>query len=509
VNGLNTIDIEIEPSAVGVPVGLEEIAFESVPPQERAAGSLPTIFLLGDSTVKTYTFDEAPMSGWGQIIGALFDPGQVNVVNYSMGGRSFKNSYWEGRLNEILLAGRVGDYILIQLGHNDESYDEHRRFGRGSSEAMYETYMTELYLPAIRSRGMIPVMVTPMSRVDGDAPTQVFTNSFVVRKFPALMKRLAEAAGITLIDLNTESLKYYNEIGADATTAVFMSIEAGETPGKTNDGSYANGHPANKIDGTHYKEALAKQFARIVATGIIGEGQAGDRTAAAIASYLHSGVRQAASTGDWSAVFPEMTGDTTVGEDAYYRNQIEKLIQLGVMGKDRNGNFRPRETMTAKAFTHALSRLLDVSMTIFSGYPEGELKRETMGAILADAYRAAFAEKPKFMTDYNGTAIVPGDPGYDPNLDSDSKNAMYYPLVSFRQLSDTSAIDPELTDKVKEAYELGLIRSEIGIARGRMKNGTALEPKAVVTRAKAAKALYFMWVLAQNVQEENHASSLK
>jgi hypothetical protein len=59
--------------------------------------------------------------------------------------------------------------------------------------------------------------------------------------------------------------------------------------------------------------------------------------------------------------------------------------------------------------------------------------------------------------------------------------------------------------KVRDAYELGLIRSENGIARGRMANGRLLEPRAVVSRAKAAKALYFMWVLAQPPQAENDA----
>ncbi|MBB6635731.1 hypothetical protein [Cohnella thailandensis] len=53
---------------------------------------------------------------------------------------------------------------------------------------------------------------------------------------------------------------------------------------------------------------------------------------------------------------------------------------------------------------------------------------------------------------------------------------------------------------------MGLIRSEKGIARGRMMNGSEFEPKLAVTRAKASKALYFMWVLGQNVQEENHVS---
>ncbi|KRE35241.1 GDSL-type esterase/lipase family protein [Paenibacillus sp. Soil522] len=509
-NGRNYLDIEIEPNKINTPVGIEEIVLQPIAPGMRADETLPTMYILGDSTVKSYTFDEAPMSGWGQIIDSMFHLNKVNVINYSMGGRSFKNAYTEGRLNDILMTGSIGDYVFIQFGHNDESTDEYRRYGRGSTEAMYETLIKEVYLPAIQARGMIPVLVTPMSRVKGDAsPGYVYINSFKTRKFPDILKRIAEEKGITLIDLNSESLKYYNEIGVEATTAVFMSIEAGETPGKTNDGSYANGHPSKKIDGTHYKEALAKQFTRIIVTELMKKELAGDPTAASIVSYLKGNVKQAALTGDWSKIFPEMANDIITADGAYYRNQIEKLLQLGVMNKDHHGNFHPVAAMTVDEFIRSLSELMDLKKTIFDGYPDGELSREMMGAILVDAYHAKFISKPKYMTDYNGTSVVPGDPGYDPNLDSGARGAMYYPLVSWQQLTDTADIATHLVSKIKDAYELGLIRSEKGIARGKMVNGTELEPKVLVTREKAAKALYFMWVLDHQVNLENDVSSLK
>lgn len=505
VNGRSFIDIEIEPNKVNTPVGVQEIVLTPIAPQTRPAGSLPTIFTLGDSTVKSYTFDETPMSGWGQVFDNMFDLSKVNVVNYSMGGRSFKSAYTEGRFNDILMTGKVGDYVLVQFGHNDESTDENRRFGRGATEAMYESYIKDVYIPAIRARGMIPVLVTPMSRVSGTAqPGSVYANSFKTRLFPDIMKKAAEELGVTVIDLNSESVKYYNTIGVEATTAIVMSIEAGETPGKTNDGSYANGHPSNKIDGTHFKEALGKQFARIIVTEIANKGVAGDPKAADIASYLKQDVKGAIASNDWTDVFPEMAKDTTTGAGSYYRNQIEKLLQLGVMSKDSNGNFNPDTNMTVSEFITAVSALMDVDQSAVTGYTNGELTREVMGAILDDAYRAKFGTaKPKYMTDYNGTTTVPGSPDYDPNLDAGAKGVMYYPLVSFEQLTDTADISPDLVDKVKGAYESGLIRSEKGIARGRMINGTELEPKKIVTRAKAAKALYFMWVLVKPVNVEN------
>jgi lysophospholipase L1-like esterase len=503
VNGRDFIDIEIEPKVPNTPVGVEEIVITPIAPQARPAGVLPAIYTLGDSTVKSYTFDEAPMSGWGQVFDKLFNPNKVRVLNYSMGGRSFRNAYAEGRFNDLLLAGHVGDVVMIQFGHNDESEDEARRYGRGATEAMYETLITQFYLPAIRARGMVPVFVTPMSRVKGNAqPGEVYVNSFSKRRFPDLMKKLGAAHGVPVVDLNARSVDFYNANGVAATTAMVMAIEAGETPGKTNDGSYANGHPANKIDGTHFRESMSKQYARIVATELARLASQGDRVAAGIAAQLRGDVQAAIAAGDWTAVHPEIARDI-VGDNAYYRDQIEKLLQLGVLRKDGQGNFRPQETMGTGEFVRALRAVMTLPAGALAQYADGALSREAMGAILADAYHAKFSEKPRYMTDYNGKTVVPGSPGYDPNLDSGARGAMYFPLLGWQQLADAGSVSAPQAAKLKTAYELGLIRSEAGIARGRMLNGSMLEPRALVTRAKAAKALYFMWVLAQPPKAEN------
>jgi lysophospholipase L1-like esterase len=503
-NGRDYIEIEIEPKKPNVPVGVEAITITPLPLAQRPANVLPTVFTLGDSTVKSYTFDEAPMSGWGQVLDPLFDLKKVRVVNYAQGGRSFRNADAEGRFNDLLLAGYPGDIVLIQFGHNDESEDEMRRFGRGSTEAMYESMIRNVYLPAVRARGMIPVLVTPMSRVNGDIKANTaYANSFSKRRFPELMKKIGIETGVTVVDLNARSVEYYNQAGIAATTATVMSIEAGETPGKTNDGSYANGHPANKIDGTHFKEAMSKQYARIIVTELARLAKQGDTVAAQLAAALRGEVQAAIARDDWSAVYPEIAPDIRSGHNAYYRNQIEKLLQLGALRKDAAGNFNPQQDMQVQEFTSALSKLMALPPASFKSYTGQALTREVMGAILADAYHLKFDAKPKYMTDYNGKSIVPGMPGYDPNLDTGARGAMYYPLVNWDSLSDRAAIAPAWAEKVRDAYELGLMRSENGIQRGRMVNGRLLEPKTVVSRAKAAKALYFMWVLSQPPKAEN------
>ena len=231
VNSREYIDIEVEPLAPYIEVGIKKLTITPSAIKVNRKEEKPTVFILGDSTVKSYVFEEAPMCGWGQLLDHLFDLEQINIVNYSAGGRSFKVMNFEGRLNDALLAGKQGDYILLQSGHNDErdtfEEGETARFGRGTTEEMYQRFLEEIYLPTIRIRGMIPVFVTPMTRVnEGVVYDGKFHNSFVNRKFPDVMRQVAAREQIPLIDLNARSVDYINEIGKEGAEAIVLSIEA-------------------------------------------------------------------------------------------------------------------------------------------------------------------------------------------------------------------------------------------------------------------------------------------
>ena len=509
VNSREYIDIEVEPLAPYIEIGIKKLTITSTNSNTSRKEEKPTLFILGDSTVKSYIFKEAPMCGWGQLFDRLFDLEQINIVNYATGGRSLKMMYFEGRLNDVLLTGKKGDYILLQSGHNDESDDleqgETARFGRGATEEMYRRYLEEIYLPAIYIRGMIPVFVTPMTRVNKEvADDGTLHNSFSNRKFPDVMKEVAVREQIPLIDLNARSVEYINEIGKEGAEAIVLSIEAGETPGKTNSGSFANGNPTGEVDRTHMKEALAKSYARIVAMELYDLTQRFE-TLKLLESTFKKEVKYAIHTGDWDIVYPEICKDTLKGEGAYYRNQIEKMVQLEVLEKDSYGNFNPKEKMTVETFEKALLKLYNLPSASLKSYRnEGYLTREVMGIMLLDAYELKFymRGKPKYMTDYNGTNITPNDPQYDPNLIG--QEAQYYPMIGYECLKDISEIAPKYKEKLKKSYNLGLIRSENAIERGKMQNGSLLEPKEIVTKEKAAKALYFMWVLCNDIQSENH-----
>src|SRR5678815_4638953 len=59
----------------------------------QTPNSLPTLYLVGDSTVNTPTKGQ---QGWGTPLPGFFDPSKITVVNRARGGRSSRTFYTEG-----------------------------------------------------------------------------------------------------------------------------------------------------------------------------------------------------------------------------------------------------------------------------------------------------------------------------------------------------------------------------------------------------------------------------
>src|SRR5678816_3801573 len=87
-------------------------------PASAGAGTdqRPTLFLVGDSTVKNSTPGQV---GWGSEIDKYFDTTKINVVNRAIGGRSSRSFQAEGRWDLVLAELKPGDFLLIQFGHDD------------------------------------------------------------------------------------------------------------------------------------------------------------------------------------------------------------------------------------------------------------------------------------------------------------------------------------------------------------------------------------------------------
>jgi len=89
---------------------------------EIAKVEVPTVFLLGDSTVCDQP--QEPYASWGQMLTRFFKP-TVAVANHGESGESYNASLGRRRIDKIASLMKPGDYLLMQFGHNDH----HNNYG--------------------------------------------------------------------------------------------------------------------------------------------------------------------------------------------------------------------------------------------------------------------------------------------------------------------------------------------------------------------------------------------
>jgi lysophospholipase L1-like esterase len=138
----------------------------------REAG-VPTLWIVGDSTVHNQSKTE---EGWGEEFTKLFDPAKLRVINRAMGGRSSRSFQTEGRWDSVLKDAQAGDFVIIQMGHNDggalsgdnrergsirgigeESQEVTLRNGQKELVHSYGWYMRK-YVSDARAKGMTPII---------------------------------------------------------------------------------------------------------------------------------------------------------------------------------------------------------------------------------------------------------------------------------------------------------------------------------------------------------------
>jgi len=199
------------------------------------------IFLAGDSTVQSYAKGEKSQGGWGEFLQDYLTD-DVQVINHAIGGRSSKTFVEEGRLHKIVGEMKEGDYLLIQMGHNDATANKPERYTDPSTT--YKDYL-KMYVEGARKCQAKPVFITPVARLH-------YENDQFINDFPEYcqaMKELAKEENVVLIDLMEKSLRFFESIGYDEAYTFFMAS-------------------VNETDYTHFTKKGANQMAKLVAEGI-------------------------------------------------------------------------------------------------------------------------------------------------------------------------------------------------------------------------------------------------
>lgn len=208
--------------------------------QTRSNTTLPTFWIIGDSTVKVGTKGQR---GWGDELAPFFDPAKVNVINRAIGGRSSRTFLTDGRWDAILRELRRGDVVIMQFGHNDASpineeppvnaSTRARGVIRDNSDASvdviniltgkpetvrsYGWYLRH-FITTAKEKGASAIVCSPIPRKSWSKEGKInrSTDSWTL-----WAKQAAGQAGAQFIDLNEIIARAYESLGQAAVEPLF------------------------------------------------------------------------------------------------------------------------------------------------------------------------------------------------------------------------------------------------------------------------------------------------
>ena len=265
---------EIEDSVITGEVYIKDITV--TPEEEKQRREKPRLFLVSDSTVQSYEKRFYPQTGWGQVLYQFFDGAdryreyraehstyslartyelpELTIENRSIGGRSARSFYDEGKLDQILEIICPGDYMFVQFAHNDATAIRPNRYIAPDEFPYY----IQRYIDACKRRQVQCVLVTPVAmRTCGE--DGVFSISFAA--YRESMIEIAREQKVPLLDLGARSTAYLNQIGTEESKHIYLWVKEGEYP----DGAYA----AGVSDKAHLQEYGAKVYANMIAEMLV------------------------------------------------------------------------------------------------------------------------------------------------------------------------------------------------------------------------------------------------
>ena len=199
--------------------------------------ALPTLFLIGDSTVRNGRADGAGGQwGWGEPIVDFFDASKINVVNRAVGGLSSRTFLTQGYWGRVLAMLKPGDFVVMQFGHNDGgAIDDPARAraslpGTGDETREIDNPITKQrevvhtfgwylrkFVAETRGKGARPVVCSLI-------PRKIWKDGHIARdsaSYAGWAAAVARSEGVGFIDLNEKIAARYDELGPEKVEPLF------------------------------------------------------------------------------------------------------------------------------------------------------------------------------------------------------------------------------------------------------------------------------------------------
>ena len=200
----------------------------SVAPSAPLNPSLPTVFVVGDSTAR----NQADL-GWGDHFAHYFDTTRINVANRARAGRSSRTFINEGSWDRVLAEMKPGDFVLIQMGHNDggsldgpkargtlkgigdETKDVTLPDGHAETVHTYGWYIRK-YIADTRAKKATPILLSLTIR-------NIWTDGKIERDmgYDAELKQLAAEEHVAYVDMATVEADRLEATGQENTALLF------------------------------------------------------------------------------------------------------------------------------------------------------------------------------------------------------------------------------------------------------------------------------------------------
>lgn len=237
-------------------------------------GNNPVLFLIGNSTMRTGTAGNGDNGqwGWGYFLQDYFDSSKITVENHALGGmssRTFYNLLWK----DVEKGIRPGDWVIIELGHNDNGpYDSDRarasisgigkekidviikETGEKETVVSFGEYMRR-FVKDVKKRGAYPILFSLTPRnvwIDKDS-TEL---ARVADTYGGWAKEVAAEERIPFVDLNELTARKFEKYGKEKVKTMFYldRIHTSEFGAKENAASAVEG--IAMLDGCKLKDFL-------------------------------------------------------------------------------------------------------------------------------------------------------------------------------------------------------------------------------------------------------------
>ncbi len=196
--------------------------------------NLPTLWIIGDSTVRNGGGNNGPKGqwGWGGPLEYYFDLAKINVVNRAISGTSSR-SFYTGQWSRVVSNIKKGDIVIMQFGANDngtptttqtaikgtgdETQEITNRSGQPETVHSFGWYMAQ-YVKETREKGATPIIcsLTPRNRFTADGKFQRDENTHV-----AWAAATAQATNTPYINLYELIARKSEELGKDKVAAYY------------------------------------------------------------------------------------------------------------------------------------------------------------------------------------------------------------------------------------------------------------------------------------------------